>query len=123
MATISVLGPLGTFVDSAYLDSAADDTVIREDVAAKIGIDLTNAPEGTAAGPGMALVLLRNAEVTLRLTDGKEQREWQARVGFTSARLSRPLLGFAGCLQFFTCTFHGDREVAELTVNGLYPGR
>ena len=34
----------------------------------------------------------------------------------------RPLIGFAGFLQFFTATFHGDREQVELTVNALYPG-
>jgi hypothetical protein len=43
-------------------------------------------------------------------------------VGFTPVRLNRALLGFAGCLQFFTATFHGDREEVELTVNSLYPG-
>jgi hypothetical protein len=30
--------------------------------------------------------------------------------------------GYAGFLQFFTTTFHGDRELAELTVNSAYPG-
>ena len=62
------------------------------------------------------------AEVTLRLTDGREFREWRARVGFTATPLQRPPLGFAGCLQFFTASFFGDREEVELTVNGLYPG-
>ena len=54
--------------------------------------------------------------------DGIEQREWRARVGFTSTPLKRPLLGFAGCLQFFTSSFHGDLERVELTVNRLYQG-
>lgn len=35
-------------------------------------------------------------------------------VGFSPA-ISRPLFGFAGFLQFFTATFHGDREQVELT--------
>jgi hypothetical protein len=43
-------------------------------------------------------------------------------VGFTSCRLRHALLGFAGFLEFFTATFHGDREEVELAVNGLYPG-
>jgi hypothetical protein len=33
-----------------------------------------------------------------------------------------PLLGFAGCLQFFSAHFHGDREEVELSVNSLYRG-
>jgi hypothetical protein len=65
---------------------------------------------------------VRYATVTLRLTDGIERREWTAWVGFTRAPLRRPLLGFAGFLQFFTATFHGDREEVELAVNSLYRG-
>ena len=41
-------------------------------------------------------------------------------VGFTSAPIRHPLLGFAGFLQYFTATFHGDREEVELAVNGTY---
>lgn len=66
---------------------------------------------------------MRYAPVTLRLTDGREFREWQATVGFTSVRLKHQLLGFAGCLQFFTSTFFGHLEEVELTINPLYPGR
>ena len=58
----------------------------------------------------------------MRLTDGKEFRRWPAWVGFTAARLKQPLLGFAGCLQFFGALFRGDREEVELEVNALYPG-
>ena len=42
--------------------------------------------------------------------------------GLPPVKLQRPLLGFAGFLQFFTATFHGDREEVELTVNSLYAG-
>jgi hypothetical protein len=56
------------------------------------------------------------------LAQGRERREWRAWIGFTPAHLFRPVLGFAGCLQFFTATFHGDREEVELAVNALYPG-
>jgi hypothetical protein len=77
---------------------------------------------GGGSGVGLAAAPIRYAEVTLRVTDGREFREWRARVGFTSAPLKRALLGFAGFLQFFTATFHGDREEVELAVNSLYPG-
>ena len=65
---------------------------------------------------------MRLAQVTLRIADNNEQREWRAWVAFTSATMRQPLLGFAGFLQYFTAAFHGDREEVELTVNGLYPG-
>jgi hypothetical protein len=70
----------------------------------------------------MGTIPLRYAEIALRLTDGKEQREWRAWVGFTPVRLPIPMIGFAGCLQFFGAHFLGDREEVELTVNSLYPG-
>ena len=47
------------------------------------------------------------------VTDGHEFREWPAWVGFTPASFAYPILGFAGCLQFFTATFHGDLEEVE----------
>jgi len=120
---VAVIGPNGTAVEKGLLDVGADDTVFPDLVAANIGIDLSSAPVGGASGVGpMSVVVLRYAEVVLRISDGLEHREWPARVGFTSASLHRPLLGFAGFLQFFAATFDGDREQAELTINAAYPG-
>jgi hypothetical protein len=119
---VTIIGASGGRLTDAVLDTAADDTVFPEVLGAYIGADLANAPAGQAAGVGLAGVPLRYAEVTLRLSDGCEFREWRAWVGFTPVRLDRPLLGFAGCLQFFTATYHGDREEVELSVNSLYPG-
>jgi hypothetical protein len=119
---VSLVGPAGTYVESAWLDTGADDTVFPEEVAQKVGLDLSTAPVGEAAGVGKEPFPVRYAEVRLRIANGGERREWRAWVGFTTARLNRPLLGFAGFLQFFTATFHGDWEEVELTVNSLYPG-
>jgi len=104
------------------LDSHADDTVFPERYAVLTGIDLSNAPPGTAAGVGQIPVPVKYAQVTLRLTDSVEFREWIGWVGFTPVLSTYALLGFAGCLQFFTATFYGDLEEVDLTVNRLYPG-
>jgi hypothetical protein len=96
--------------------------VFRVGLAAAVGIDLTGAPTGSASGVGPAVGSLSYAVVTLRIADGKEFCEWPARVGFTSAPLKRPLLGFAGFLQFFRAVFDGDLEEVELTTNRRYPG-
>jgi predicted aspartyl protease len=122
MATVTVIGPGGTHVLRGLIDTGADDTVFEDKVAHLIGLDLTRAPVGGASGVGQVSSPLHYAEVTLRLVGNGELREWPARVGFTAAPLKRALLGFAGFLQFFTATFHGDREEVELTMNGLYPG-
>jgi hypothetical protein len=120
--TVTVVGPTGTAVREGILDPAADDTVFPDAMATILGLDLTNAPLGEASGVGKIPVALRYAEVTLRITDGREQRQWQARVGFTTVPLNRALLGFAGFLQFYTAVFRGDLEEVELTVNSLYQG-
>jgi hypothetical protein len=119
---ITLVGPTGTYVDSGLLDSGSDHTVFPGHAAVIAGIDLTGAPTDTISGIGRAMVHLRYAEVTLRIAGINELREWRAWVGFTSTPLPRPLLGFAGFLQFFMAQFFGDREEFELTVNSLYPG-
>jgi hypothetical protein len=117
-----LIGPAATIVRPALLDTGADDTVFSLDEARLLVIDLSNARQHTVTGVGSPPYVIAYAQVILRLTDGKEYREWPALVGFTSARMTHPLLGFAGCLQFFDALFCGEREVVELTVNGLYPG-
>jgi hypothetical protein len=119
---IAVVGPTNTSAVDGYLDTGSDDTVFSERLAARIGLDLTNAPVSRLTTATLSHAPVRYAQVTLRVTDGKEQREWPAWMGFTPAKLQSPLLGFAGFLQFFTATFRGDREEVELTVNNLYPG-
>ena len=119
---LAAIGPSGSYSRNALLDTAADGTVLPDSAAVKMGLDLTNAPQGEATGAGQMRLPVRYAQVTLRLSDGSESREWPARVAFTPARLNQSLLGFAGCLQFFDAQFFGAREEVELTINGLYPG-
>jgi hypothetical protein len=119
---VALVGPTGTRPVRGILDTAADDTVFPDYVAARMGLDLTGAPTGASSGVGRVPVPLRYAQVKLRAASGGEFREWPAWVGFTSIPIRYPLLGFAGFLQYFTATFHGDREEVELAVNRLYPG-
>jgi len=117
-----VVGPAATVTRRALLDPGADDTVFPESVARLAGIDLTGTPTGAGMGVGRVSLPLRYAQVVLRISDGREHREWPAWVGFTAATLRQPLLGFAGCLQFFDALFLGAREEVELTVTPLSPG-
>lgn len=119
---VTVVGPSDSRLQEGLLDTGSDDTVFPESLAVLLGVDLTRAPTGQMETATRANTPVRFAQVSLRITDGVEYREWPAWVGFTPARLNIPLLGFAGFLQFFTATFRGDREEVELTVNSLYPG-
>lgn len=122
VVAVTLIGPANSRLRMGLIDSGGDDTLFPESLAPILGVDLTSAPQGTGRGVGLGKVALRYAELRLRITDGKEFREWNGWVGFTSAALYYPILGFAGCLQFFTATFHGDREEVELAVNSLYRG-
>src|SRR3954447_3610438 len=119
---LAVIGPGGTWPLDGLLDTGADDTVFPERVASLIGVDLTKAPVGTGAGVSQGSIIIRYAEVTLRIADNNERREWRGWVGFTPSTFLYPTLGFAGFLQYFTATFFGDREEVELTVNSHYAG-
>jgi hypothetical protein len=119
---VTIIGPADSRLREGLLDTGADDTIFPESLAAVLGVDLTNAPAGRATTATLFNAPVRYAQVTLRVTDGQEYREWPAWVGFTSAKVAQPLLGFAGFLQFYSAHFHGDREEVELTVNSLYPG-
>lgn len=119
---VTLIGPFGTSVELAHLDPGADDCVFPIDLAEELGIDLSNAPQGEAAAIGQRPVALRYAQVAFRIANGGERCEWLAWVAFTDTPINRPLLGFAGFLQFFTATFHGDQEIVELAVNSLFAG-
>lgn len=120
--SVTLIGPASTVLTNGLLDTGADDTVFPETLAVQLGIDLTNAPAGSGGGVGLQGFVVRYAEVTLRIADNQEQREWKAWVGFTSAPHRQALLGYAGFLQFFTTTFFGDLQEVELVVNSSYPG-
>jgi hypothetical protein len=64
------------------VDSAADDTILPVWVAHRLGIDLSNAPIGTARAVGGVPMTYRYAHLRLRLSDGVETCGWTAIVGF-----------------------------------------
>ncbi len=119
---VAIRGPAGIIPYDGLLDTGSDDVLFPEDVAALIGIDLTNAPQGMASAFGQRAIPVRYAEAILLTADNQERREWRAWVSFAPVVRRYALLGHAGFLQYFTSTFHGDREEVELTVNGIYPG-
>jgi hypothetical protein len=122
LVQVTVIGPTGSNVEDAILDTGADDSVFSERLANAIGVDLRHAPAGYGLGVGSGTIALRYAQVTLRLATNQERREWVGWVGFTAATMQYPVLGFAGCLQFFDAHFRGGQEEVELTINALFPG-
>jgi hypothetical protein len=76
---VTLIGPVTQYSQNAFLDTGSDDTVFPEGVAAAIGVDLTQAPVGRATGIGLVGSILRFAEVSIQVTDGKELRVWDSR--------------------------------------------
>ena len=73
------------------------------------------------AGMTGSSIQIRYAQAELRLTDGIEIRRWPACVAF--GPVARPLLGFAGCLQFFDATFLGADHEMIILPNRTFTGR
>jgi hypothetical protein len=92
-------------------------------LAARLGIDLSQAPQGEAATVGGSPVPYHYAVVHLRLSDGYEECEWDAIVGFVAAPMRWAILGYAGALQYFDLQFRGLHREALLTPNASFPGR
>src|SRR4051812_1048686 len=75
---LTITGPAKSRQQEALLDTGADDTVFPAHWAVDLGIDLSNAPIGSASGIASSPIILRYALVTLTLADGHEHREWEA---------------------------------------------
>lgn len=123
LIALTLIGPGGTQLLEGLIDSGADGTLVPDDVAAKIGIDLTMAAEETTRGIGGTRVPARYVSITMRIAAQNERREWSTLVGFAPLAKRNAILGHAGFLQYFTTILYGDFEMVELTVNALYPGR
>jgi hypothetical protein len=122
MVSITLIGPSGSYLMDGLIDSGSDETIFPEFVAGIVGIDLSGATSLPTRGIGAGSVVVRFVDVTLRIADSHERHEWSALVGFAPLGRRIAILGFAGFLQYFTATLHGDLERLELTVNALYPG-
>jgi hypothetical protein len=92
-------------------------------LAPRLGIELAHAPEGEAGTVGGPPIPYRYVPVSLCLSDGYEECEWDAIVGFVAAPMRWAILGYAGALQYFDLQLLGSRREALLTPNASFPGR
>ena len=119
----SVLGPMGArrFFPCALLDPGADDTVFPLAVAELVGVALRPDSGHGLRWRGQGYPL-RFGDVELELDDELNTWRWPAVIGFSPAPLRYPILGLAGCLQFFDARFRGQVRIVELETNASYPG-
>lgn len=94
-------------------------TLFPYQLALELGVRLgASGRIGTATGHA---VKYRLGRVVLELRSVTETIRWQATVGFTAAPLVFPLFGDQGFLEFFRCTFDGERREVELTPKSNLP--
>src|SRR5437016_4748866 len=117
IVAVRLFGPHGSRLFDGCLDCASDDTIFPRFLARSLGIDLTGAPRGEARPGGSVAVPYYYAPVTLRVTEGREQCEWRAIVGFADLSLRWALLGHAGFLDFFDVELRGAKREAVLAPN------
>ena len=65
---------------------------------------------------------LQFGDVELELNDGQCLCRWLTRVAFSPMPTRFPILGQAGCLQFFNATFRGEDHITELEPIPTFPG-
>jgi hypothetical protein len=104
----------------SLLDTGAELVVIHDSIAQFIGAEFIPESAGKCRTITGEDFRYRLAAVTLELNSGQESWRWQANVAVTKAALHDPILGFAGCLQYFDAKFFGREHRVELEWNGSY---
>src|SRR5262245_29869745 len=106
---VSILGPSGRhrFFPRALLDPGADDSVFPIALASLLSVRLL-ADSGHALRWRGQSHPLRFGHVDLELSAGSLVYHWSATIGFSAASIRYPILGLAGCLQFFDARFRGE---------------
>src|SRR6202035_3888179 len=75
IVSVTLIGPSGSCPRDAQIDCGSDESLFSENVAQRIGLDLTNAPAEVLGGQGGGQFVARFALIQLRMSDGVEFRE------------------------------------------------
>jgi hypothetical protein len=120
---IKIIGPAGLYRDYglAILDPAADDTILPIHLVQRLGIALRPLTRHGVRWRGQ-LHPLRFGDVELQVAANGSVWQWPAIVGFSPAPIRYPILGQAGCLQFFDARFFGADLEVELETTRNFPG-
>jgi hypothetical protein len=124
---VSLTGEKRSPVMRALVDTGSVDTVFPQEVAETILAKPIQSGGKTWEGA----LFWRGAKHHLTFADVEIELEdvhggifrWTARVGFTSAPLRLPLLGYFGCLEYFDASFRGSPDnLLQLTPKTCFAG-
>ena len=121
---LRIHGPNGTENHYALVDTGADNTILPNSVAQRLGIATTKCRGPEARAFGGQRISLTFSDVVLELTDDGSSIRWEARVFFADTEPESEdtvILGHQGFLDFFTATFDGDDCSIEVQPNSTLP--
>lgn len=118
---ITVTGRAGSFHGPILLDTGSDDIVFPDHIAARIGLDLSQAPQRQAVGVGgNPPSLLRYGPVQLEFNDGRQSCRWNAEIAFAKSPMRIAIFGIAGGLEYFiTRIDFGQMDIEMIPQPGL----
>ncbi len=122
--SVRVVGPTGSRLFLALVDTGADNTVLPKSVADVCGI-VTD----SGVGPSMETfgghkLPTRFGNVTLEIAEGNEKVRWATRVqffDFDTPDTETLIMGHAGMLEYFLAGFDGWNAELSLTANDDLP--
>lgn len=124
LVPVRIIGPTGKShsFSSALLDPGSDDTIFPSTVIPAIDAIVRFDPGHRIRWRGQ-IHSMQFSDVELELTDQSGITcRWPAVISFSPAPIGYPLLGNAGCLEFFDANFRGAGKIVELKTNAIYPG-
>jgi hypothetical protein len=115
--SVTLLGPTDRrTLTRALLDTGSDECIFPLHLLSAIGGTPLPSTKHFVTWRGNSMPI-RHARISLMLTDDTSRYTWPATVAFSAAPIPYPLLGLAGCLQYFDARFLGADRNVELEAN------
>jgi hypothetical protein len=123
--SVLVLGPQGSDLLLAMVDTGSDDVILPRSLAPTLGVTVDDTQAIPVTGVTGHQSTFAPGGVELEISDGVETYRWAATARFLSfpdPQRQLAMLGHSGCLEYFTATFDGYKKELHLTPNANFPG-
>ena len=121
---LTITGPKGHQSTLAILDTGSDQTVLPRTVAERLGVELKSENSCDASGFRGDITTIVPGRIQFQIHSLSRTLVWTATVGFadfTTTDDECTLLGYGGCLEYFTVIFDGANKIFELRPNHCFP--
>lgn len=124
VVTTEITGPKGVVTVKAVVAPTVEMTVLPRSLGELVGADMLSLPMhlGYSVG-GIRQVVPGTVTLEMDTDDGRYR--WSTSVGFAqfvSGEAEEAILGYRGCLEYFTVIFAGENFELTLAPNNRFPG-